>query len=314
MALIELKSSAGLTLLLCRRGAGIAALYAPDRNGVLSNVCLRPDGEKNAGTFSGAVIAPVAGRVCGGAVPVSGAMYRMPQNDGANCLHSGPGTLGRAVWDVVYRSGNEVRFQKALAHGGCGLPGNRVFTADYRLCGNCFSLELSAVSDRDTFVNMTNHAYWNLSGSWGADAYDHELQIFSDAVWYNDQEHLPQKLCGVQNSAFDYRRPRTIRSALSESAGAQQLRNANGYNNAFVLNGTRAAGLYHPGSGRRMTIETDAPCLVFYSGGYLPVPGSALAFEPQLVPDAPRLLGARLPVLHRGAVFRTVSSYRFEAF
>ncbi|WP_418668069.1 hypothetical protein [Allofournierella sp.] len=314
MDLIELKSITGLTLVLSRRGAGIAALYAPDRNGALSNVCLRPDEDENTGTFSGATIAPVAGRVSGGAVSISGAAYCMPQNDGANCLHSGPGTLGRAVWDVVYRSGSEVRFQKALAHGGCGLPGNRVFTADYRLCGNCFSLELSAVSDRDTFVNMTNHAYWNLSGNWAADAYDHELQIFSDAVWYNDKDHLPQKLCRVQNSAFDYRLPRTIRSALGESAGADQLRNANGYNNAFALNGRPAVRLCHPGSGRRMIIETDAPCLIFYSGGYLPIAGSALAFEPQLVPDAPRLLGAKLPLLRKGAVFRTVSSYRFDAF
>lgn len=312
MNLIELKCSAGLRLSLCREGASIAAVYAPDRNGMYSNVSLTPDAGKWSGTFSGATVAPVAGRIRGGAVPISGTVYRMPLNDGANCLHSGPGTLGQALWDVVYQTADEVRFQAVLEDGDCGLPGKRIFTAAYKLRGMEFTLELTAVSDQDTFVNMTNHAYWNLSGNWQADAYDHKLQIASDQVWYNDHAHLPERLCPVSGSVFDFRRPRTIREALQDPIGSDQLHNAKGYNNAFVLSGAPAVILSHAKSGRMLTMKTDAPCVIFYSGGYLPVPGSALAFEPQYIPDAPYLLGGKNPILKKGGVFRTVSSYRFD--
>lgn len=314
MNLIELKSSAGLRLSLCREGASIAAVYAPDRNGIYSNVSLVPDAGKNSGTFSGATVAPVAGRIRGGTVPISGVVYQMPRNDGCNCLHSGPGTLGQALWDIVYQAADEVRFQAVLEDGDCGLPGKRVFTAAYKLHGMEFTLELTAVSDRDTFVNMTNHAYWNLSGNWQADAYDHILQICADKVWYNDHAHLPEQLCPVSGSAFDFRSPRAIREALQDPVGSGQLQNAKGYNNAFVINGAPAVILSHAKSGRMLTIQTDAPCVVFYSGGYLPIPGSALAFEPQIIPDAPYLLGSKLPILKKGSVFSTFSSYRFSVF
>lgn len=310
MTTIELQSETGLRLVLHRKGASIVGLYAPDRNGVVSNLCLSSHA-KNDGTFSGATIAPVAGRICGGVVPILENVFQMPQNDGPNCLHSGPETLGLAMWDVTYHSAGLVRFQKSLADGQCGLPGQRLFTAEYRLCRSSFSLNLSAVSDRDTFVNMTNHAYWNLSGNPDSSAYDHELQIFADQVWYNDEMHLPRTLCSVADTAFDYRCPRKICDALLESSGSDQLRNANGYNNAFVLRGENAVKLYHRASGRILKIKTDAPCLVFYSGGYFSVPGSALAFEPQLVPDAPRLLGRRLPLLHKDRIFQLGITYQF---
>lgn len=314
---LRLHSGSGITAELNPEGAALTALYTPDRTGVFENIvlsCTAPS------VFAGAIVAPVAGRISGGRVPIHGCMYSMPCNEDANCLHSGPETLGHAIWDIRQTNADSAVLEGHLADGACGLPGNRVLTVTYKLAGDSLSIEFCMKTDADTFINPTSHIYWNLSGDFTRPAYDHILTINAQRVWYNDAQHLPVCLKPVQGTAFDFRSPRTLLQAMEN--GSQDLSNARGYNNAFELVGSSAAVLTNPASGRQLTLETDAPCLVFYSGGFLgtgvtlangssAVPGCALAFEPQFVPDAPRLLGNDLPLLHSGETFRRFIRYRF---
>ena len=313
-----LHSSSGIMAELSPVGAALTALYTPDRNGVFENIAL-PCAEPSV--FAGAIVAPVAGRISGGQVPIHGCMYSMPCNEGTNCLHSGAETLGHAVWDICQSNADSVVLRGSLVDGACGLPGNRVLTVTYRLAGDSLSIEFCMKTDADTFINPTSHIYWNLSGDFTRPAYDHVLTINAQRVWYNDVHHLPVCLKPVQDTAFDFRSPHTLSHAME--SGFQDLSNARGYNNAFELSGSPAAVLTNPISGRQLTLETDAPYLVFYSGGFLgngtalangspAVPGCALAFEPQFVPDAPRLLGNDLPLLHSGETFRRFIRYRFS--
>ena len=78
-------------------GLGIAALVCAGPERRIVNVCLRPDRHEKRRNFSALSSRPLRACVWRRQQPVSRPMYRMPQNDGANCLHSGPGTLGRSV-------------------------------------------------------------------------------------------------------------------------------------------------------------------------------------------------------------------------
>ncbi len=314
---LRLHSRSGITAELSAEGAALTALYVPGRTGVFENIVLSC---ADPSVFAGAIVAPAAGRISGGRVPIHGRVYSMPCNEGASCLHSGPETLGHAIWKICQASADSAVLEGHLADGACGLPGNRVFTVTYKLGENSLSIEICIKTDADTFINPTSHIYWNLSGDFTRPAYDHTLTVNAQRVWCNDAQHLPICLKPVQGTAFDFRFPRTILQAMKNNA--RDLRDARGYNNAFELAGSPAAVLENSFSGRRLVLETDAPYLVFYSGGFLgngvtlangsaAVPGCALAFEPQSVPDAPRLLGSDLPLLHSGETFRRIIRYRF---
>ena len=45
-----------------------------------------------------------------------------------------------------------------------------------RLNGNTLSLDFEARTTKPTVINLTNHAYWNMSGG-ERGAFDHEMQI-----------------------------------------------------------------------------------------------------------------------------------------
>lgn len=299
----ELHSSGGLHAVFSRRGAALTALYAPDRLGRLQNIVYN-DPE----AYAGQIIAPVAGRIRDGKVSVHGTVFQMPCDGDGLCLHSGPDTTAARLWQLTEHTDDAVTFRTELPHGACGLPGNRRITTRYTLTRDRLCLTIELESDRDTFVNPTSHIYWNLSGDFTRPAAGQLLQIPAERVWYNDGRHLPQAPHPTRGTVFDFSRPRDWNAAPAEDP---QLAPARGYNHAFALEPDREVRLFCPANGRGLALRTQATHLVVYSGGYLPVPGCALALEPQEVPDAPFLLGNACPLLPAGHTFRRQIEYRF---
>lgn len=298
-----LESDLGITAIFSPLGAALKAMYVPDKSGNLENIVYY-----NPLVFGGAVIAPVAGRVRKGEVIINGSQYKMPCDESDICLHSGEETTGKRLWTVSEHTKERLVFITHLPNGTCGLPGNRSVRAEYCLKGNVLSLSIIIDTDCDTFVNPTSHIYWNLSGDFNSGAKEHLLEIASKAVYHNDKRHLPQKLCDTNASPFDFSKPLMWDSPPSNNC---QIETAQGYNHAFVLDKNEALKLSHTASGRTLKLTTNAPHLVFYSGGFLPVPSCAAAFEPQLLPDAPYLLKERLPVLKAGHTFLWKSEFEF---
>lgn len=309
---ITLQNELGFQAVFQRKGARLVAFLAPDKNGMFQNIAFFSPDEA---TFAGSIVAPVAGRVANGRVNVGQAVCQMPQNEGAHCLHSGPKSLALSLWQLTQHTGTKAVFEIRLPDGGCGLPGNRHFRVQYELCGERLCIEHSIYTDADTFVNPTSHIYWNLSADFSACIWDHSLFVNADRVWYNNTSHLPVRCIPVNDTPFDFRSLTSLQNTKRQLAHELQLQIGNGLNNAFVLTGGQpGAKLYHPASGRTLTLETDSPGLVLYSGGYLEgafLPkrgrahaGAALAFEPQLTPQ-------ETPLLLAGQTFRQKISYQF---
>ncbi|NLF26939.1 MAG: galactose mutarotase [Clostridiales bacterium] len=289
----ELMSAAGVRVRLRARGASIAEVFAPDRGGASANVALSPAGERDE-TYAGATLAPFAGRIRGGLLRVEGRAIQLSRNDGGHQLHGGPDSLAFRLWrtDGVRRERNaqSVCFFAEAEHGRDGFPGDRRFSVLYTLREDGrLDIRLSAETDRPTRVNLSNHAYWNLRGGASGTALGHFLQIAADEVYENDAEHLPLRRRAARGP-FDFRAPASLAERMRTPD--PQLAIARGYNHAFVLPVGRdadapAATLFDPGSGRRLRLYTDQPVLRLYSGGFLPVPSSALALEAEGFPDAP---------------------------
>ena len=78
-------------------------------------------------------------------------------------------------------------------------------TVQYILNGDKLTIDYSAVSDKDTVVNLTNHAYFNLDGhkAWGK-LDNHSIQLNALAYTPVDGDAIPiGEMRNVSGSAFD---------------------------------------------------------------------------------------------------------------
>ena len=313
-------------------GATVVFVEAPDRMGNIKNIALsleRFEGYSEGGTFAGETLGPVAGRIRDGILPIAGQNYRLPQNESGNTLHSGPENLSRAFWDVTRTFCEDriagVVFEQRRQDGEGGFPGDRVFSVCYTLTEeDTLQIRYQASTSKTTWINLSSHLYWNLSGDFTVPANFQLLRIRSDRVLFNNGMHLPVSCESVAGTPFDFQSPCSVASAVSRNSLHDQLLNARGYNNAYLLNGDSgsAAELTDPISGRSLSVETDYPSLVFYSGGYLDsagftpdrqkiAAGSAYALEAQYLPDAPHLQGDDAPFLRPGETYKKFISFRF---
>jgi len=335
-SVIMLANDKGIRISILTRGASILEIRTPDRFGLFKNIAMSlfPYSQYGrGGSCAGATLGPNAGRIRGGELCIESDTHILTQNDGRNQNHGGFDNFSFALWRIVSFEKEDDTVSLTLGHtavdGREGYPGKRTVTVTYTLDNsNCLTIHYSGLSDKPTWLNLSNHTYWNLTGDFTAPVTGHMLEIASDEVLYNDQEHLPIGLHPVDGSPFDFRTPRIIQNQLDTYPDHPQIRLARGYNNAYSLSGhssvlKTAAVLSDAQSGRRITISTDYPSLVFYSGGFLDQdtllaggvtasPSCAAAFEAQEFPDALHLPGVPHPILYPGEKWERMISYAFD--
>ena len=168
-------------------------------------------------------------------------------------------------------------------------------------------------------------------GAQAVQALDHRLQVHADQVLPVGPDRIPTgELRSVAGTAFDFRRPRSLASALAQGDAQLALGAVKGFDHCFV--DARAgfrwqARLAAPGSGIAMDVGSDAPGLQLFSAaafdGSLPRhagkhgrihgPSAAICLEPQGLPDAPNQPGFPLAVFEPGQTLRGRMAYRFSA-
>ncbi|MBQ6595002.1 MAG: galactose mutarotase [Clostridia bacterium] len=307
-------------------GAAVRSVKVPDRNGRMTEISLAvrdPDAGVSDPSLSGRIVAPCCGRVRDGEIRIDGQAFSLAKNEGRNHLHGGPSGASFRIWDCVRRDPDAVRFELRLPNGLDGYPGDRILSVEYRVTGRQLALSLSAVTNAVTWMGMTSHLYWDLSGRFDGTALEQELEIRADRVVFNDPSHLPVSV-GPAGGPFDFSAPVRILDRMKARPDHGQLAIGRGYNNAFLLRRPSpfAARLYAPSTGIRMTLRCDEEALVFYSGGFLgndtplrnghACPGCAVALEAQPIPDPFHLPGARPVLLSPSERYTRTISWSFE--
>ncbi len=334
--IITLSNTVGTEVKVMNLGATVLSISIPDKHGHFSDILLGYDNLSNYldnHDYMGAIIGRYANRIKNGRLILDGKLYQLTQNDGLNTLHGGNKGFNNSVWkaDYTYAEHNCVTFTLRSEDGAQGFPGNLKTSITYKLTDdNKLVLIYEASSDKTTVFNPTNHMYFNLSNGLDSNILDHMLTIEADYFTPIDSELIPTgEIRSVAGTAFDFRNPALIGKQLKQTDN--QLMLGSGFDHNFALRGwkntatvSKAAELYHPITGRKLSVHTDMPGLQFYSGNFLDSckkgkkerqhhPHSGLCLETQFFPDSPNRPDFPSALLMAGDKFVSQTIYKFSA-
>lgn len=277
-------TSSGMIIELSTLGAAIQNIALCFEDEWRSVVLSYPNEKdlRDSGSYAGRTLAPNAGRIRGGALEIGGQNRSLAPNDGQNQLHGGKHNLSFTDWTVEEMEEApdyvKITFIATQPDGLDGFPGNRCYHVTYMIEDtNWIRIEYRAETDQTTYVNLSNHTYWNLAGTkWTpeieykrchtfegqlpdgsiglhrlpeevetdvATGLRQELEIAANNVVLNDVASLPADIIPVAGTSFDFRVPVTLQhmldsEVLRDRISTEQFQTGRGYNNAYILTRT----------------------------------------------------------------------------
>jgi aldose 1-epimerase len=324
--LFTLINSAGLIAKITDYGTIITELHVPDRAGNNGDVVLGFDNLaqylKGHPCF-GCTVGRVANRIAKGRFTLDGKNYTLAINNGPNHLHGGLKGFDKVLWTAAPQTGAAVRFTYTSADGEEGYPGKLDVTVQITLTDkNELAIEYTAVGEKPTPVNLTNHSYFNLAGQ--GDVLNHELVIPADHFTPKDDTNIPTgEIKPVRGTPMDFTQPHAVGSRFNELK-----EKPTGYDHNFVLNGggkslSLAARVFEPKSGRVLEQFTTEPGVQLYTANYLD--GSltgkrgqvyrqhaGLCLETQHFPDSVNKPQFPSIILRPGQTYRQTTVHKFS--
>ncbi|MEM7552590.1 MAG: aldose epimerase family protein [Cyanobacteria bacterium P01_A01_bin.84] len=319
--IVKIENKHGLAIEILSYGATVSKLYVPNKFGSNTNVVVgltnpedyqSPSYEQHT-LFLGASIGRYAGRLGGSSLKIKDKQYDIYSANGVH-LHGGLNGLGRRTWKILNVNKDENPFVElgiTSKHLDEGYPGNLEVTAKYTLLEtNSLQVSYLAKTDRTTYVNLTNHAYFNLDG--GGTILNHKLALNSLKRLEVDEKQLPTgRLLKVRNSRFDFTTIRKI--------GNNDFK---GLDDTFVLNDNQycSATLSSKKTGILMKVHTNQPSLVVFTPPAFPILPlnatyrnyGAICFEAQNYPNAPNIISFPSALLEPNEVYQNSTTFTFD--
>jgi len=326
VTLYTLTNASGNTVQMIDYGAIVVSINVPDKTGKRVNVTAgfdSIDGYLQRHPYFGSTVGRFCNRIAKGKFTLDGKTYSLAINNGPNHLHGGEVGFDKKMWQVSELSGDGsvgLKFTLVSPDGDEGYPGTLTTVAEYIWDNqNRLTLNLQATTDKPTVVNLTNHAYFNLSGPGSGTIHNHELTLSCDQYLPVDENMIPTgQLAPVTGTPLDFVASHKIGERIAE------LKSTNGYDHCFVVRGKAGelrptAKVLDPASGRTMEIQTTQPGVQLYTGNFLAgTPGNAnykvheaFCLETQHYPDAPNQPAFPTTVLKPGETFREVTTFTF---
>lgn len=334
-ALYTLVNENGMEVCITNYGGRIVSMMVPDKDGNFRDVVLGFDKvqdyfPENNHTDFGAAIGRYANRIQQGRFTLDGVEYQLPQNNFGHCLHGGPTGWQYQVYKVTDSGKDFVSMELVSPDGDNGFPGTVTASVNYYLTDrNSLLITYQATTDKPTIINMTNHAYFNLSGDPAHHSIeDDSLIIYAQAFTPVDSTFMTTgEIRPVEGTPMDFRTLRRIGDSIN--ADDEQIRNGHGFDHNWVLEYYEeeelapCAVLYCPESGIALTVVTSEPGLQVYCGNFLDGTAigkkgiaypfrSAICLETQHYPDSPNKADWPSVVLRPGETYFSSCEYIFS--
>ncbi len=287
--LFTLKTTHGLSVKITNYGGIITAIHMPDSKGNICDVVLGYDNIKSYEEdtyYLGAIVGRYAGRIKDGIAQINNKEIQLTLNADDSQLHGGSNGLNKQLWQAStkqYSNKATLTLLHVCPDGYNGFPGNVTFIVKYTLNNkNQLTVEYHADTDKPTIVNLTQHSYFNLAGHNTGSILGHQVQLnASQFLPMTKQAYPTGEITDVACTPHDF----TTLCSLEKNLDSEneQIKIGKGYDNYWLLNQDKDEGpenesadnipfiaqVVEPNSGRRLSVFSDQPSVILYTGNYL---------------------------------------------
>ena len=335
--LYTLKNDKGMEVSITNYGGRVVSLVVPDKDGKPTDVVLGYDNiaqyadTVNSPSDYGSSVGRYANRIEGAKFTLNDTVYNLRPNDGPNCLHGGGNTGWMHKVLAAEQIGDSIlKLTLKAEDGENGFPGNVTAVTTYKVTAdNTLDITWEAETDKPTVINMTNHTYFNLTGSGNKD-------ILAHTLWLNAKQMTPvdgtfmttSEIVDIEEgSAFDFfTNAKAVGKDIEQNN--EQLQNGHGYDHNWVLLANKsdqlnhAATLYCAETGIELKVKTSEPGIQVYAGNFLDgtVTGKrgevyghrhAICLETQKFPDTPNKPAWPSATLRAGEEYKSITEFCF---
>ncbi len=278
----RLVNDLGMEVTILNYGGIIQSMIVPTSTGrrqVVLGYASLDDYEVNP-SYLGATIGRSAGRIAKGQLTIDEKCYRLHE-DNKVLLHGGQYGFHQQLMDAHFVDipfGQQLRLYFVAKEQIDGFPGDVEIEIVYQLLRRENTLKVTywGFSHEKTYLNMTNHSYFNLSQDGKTSVGAHSLSINADRYAPIDNLSIPKPWVSVEDTPMDFRKPKRVDITL-ESLD-EQIETANGVDHPFALDRCEnvhglvlGATLLSPDERLRLEVYTTQEHIVVYSGNFLDV-------------------------------------------
>ena len=249
---------------LLNLGAIIKKIELKDKNGNIKNVVLGyEDVEKyrENPAYLGAIIGRTAGRIKDGILKLDGTEYQLDKNNNGNTLHGGKNSISHRFWNVQNIE-NGLCFSIKSSNLDNGYPANVEIKVSYILSENKLLIKYFATTDSLTYLNLTNHSYFNLSGNPDNIIYEDILKIDSDYLIGINENSIPCETINLDNNIFNFKEAKKLEEFFKAKNEQKTIAN-DGIDHPYIFNGKIGKlEIKNIKSGIKISVETNNPAVV----------------------------------------------------
>ncbi len=318
----------GMQVSVINYGGIITKIITPDKKGEMGDVVTGfesfDDFLQKGVPYFGALIGRYGNRIANAKFSLDGKEYILAGNMNGNSLHGGNIGFDKVYWNIEKLPGDSsMKLSYLSKDGEEGYPGNLQIEVVYSLSSdNGLMIDYSATTDKATPINLTSHAYFNLSAGKDSTILNHELMIkAANYTPVNDQIIPTGEIKSVADGPMDFNTAKKIGKEIDQVAG--------GYDHNWVLNKNGnslelVAELTEPNSGRKMEVWTTEPGIQFYAGNFLDgtltntkggmkyIKHGALCLETQHFPNSPNQKSFPTTILKPGETYKHTTVFKFS--
>lgn len=324
VVLIRLTNSLGSYVELLNYGATLVSVVVPDKDGEMGNVVLgfpNIDGYREDDCYIGSTVGRYANRIGNASFRIGEKEFELDKNDGIHSNHGGFNGFNTKLFDYTLINDGVCLSVESFS-GESGFPGNVKFSVTYKW-NNKQELDITyeAQTDKDTVLNFTNHAYFNLSAL-KENALQQELTIVSSELVECTPDFIPTgRIIPTADYSFKGQKPEEKVNWNSEGL--------KGINSYYIFDPVDSSEpvcyLSDTVSGRILEIFTTYPGVQLYTGDFLASKQKGnhgvcyqafdgICLECQSYPDAPNHAHFPSTLLKEGSKFHENIKYRFSNF
>ncbi|MEZ4878781.1 MAG: aldose epimerase family protein [Chitinophagales bacterium] len=295
-------SNQHISIYLTNYGATLVSFLVKDKSNQLTDIVL------GYGTINeyikddyyiGATSGQFANRIEYGQFELNHQQFKLSCNNELHHLHGGSFAWSKQIWTAIQHNEQSISFLLNTSKIDNEYQSTVKVKITYTIIDNELMIDYHATTDKTTIINLTNHSYFNLSGT-NENIGKQELQIFADAFFPLLENGTPnQTSLSIKNTVFDFSNAKPISTALNSTDS--QIAQAKGIDHFFIKNGAinqldAVAILFNKTNGLKLTVATTKQGVQIYTGNFLNLikgkdnqlynQHSAICFECQAVPNA----------------------------